>query len=67
VIGAYEGWKDNLPPLPARVLQSFLFMFFLLSTERDFVFVVSSTLQGTVALLVVTAVLTRGPWLGRHR
>ncbi len=63
LIGAYEGWKDQLPPLPARVLQSFLFQFFLLSVERDFAFVVSSMLQGTIALLFVTAVLTRGPWL----
>lgn len=67
LIGAYEGWKDRLPPLPARVLQSFLFMFFFLSVERDFAFVVSATLQGTVALLVVTAVLTGGPWLGSRK
>jgi hypothetical protein len=41
-------------------------MFFFLSVERDFAFMVSAALQGTIVMLLVTAALTGGHWLGQR-
>jgi len=60
VIGALEGWKDRLPPIPATMVLAFLFTAFLGAIERDVVLVVASTVQLLVVFLVVTVLITHG-------
>ncbi len=67
IIGAFEGWKDRLPPMAATMVFTFLFIVFANAIERDIVLVISATVQTLIVFLGLMALMSRGAAIVRPR